>query len=280
MNEMKIIENDLVPVYETDKGIKVVNGRELHQVLQSGQDFSTWVKRRLSECDAEENEDFDRFHRKMEANNATLIEYIIKLDTAKEMAMLERNDKGKQVRKYFIDVEKRHKQNIVDRTQLSPQMQMFYVIADGQAKMELEQKRLSEEQKKQGEQIKRIEETQTTIAETFQNTSDVESFQKWANNCITKIAESPNFTQGTTRSMKYSLARSESYERLMRKRNCRLDDRVQRAKGRALEERPDIKKAELNKINKLYVIANDKDLRPAYELVIKEMMMCYCVKTA
>ena len=82
--------------------------------------------------------------------------------------------------------------------------------------------------------------------------------------------------------MKYSMARSESYERLSRKRNCRLDDRVQRAKGRALEERPDIKKAELNKINKLYVIANDKDLRPAYELVIKEMMMCYCtnVKTA
>lgn len=78
--------------------------------------------------------------------------------------------------------------------------------------------------------------------------------------------------------MKYSLARSESYERLSRKRNCRLDDRVQRAKGRALEERPDIKKADLSKINKLYVIANDKDLRPAYELVVKEMMMCYCVK--
>lgn len=282
MNEMKIIENDLVPVYETDKGIKIVYGKDLHKSLEVKTDFSTWVKRRLSECDAEENEDFDLLPKIEEQVSGIkhTIEYVIKLDTAKEMAMLERNDKGKQVRKYFIDVEKRHKQNIVDRTQLSPQMQMFYAIADGQAKMELEQKRLSEEQKKQGEQIKRIEETQTTIAETFQNTSDVESFQKWANNCITKIAESPNFTQGTTRSMKYSLARGESYERLMRKRNCRLDDRVQRAKGRALEERPDIKKAELNKINKLYVIANDKDLRPAYELVIKEMMMCYCVKTA
>lgn len=280
MNELKMIENDLVPVYETDKGIKVVNGRELHQVLQSGQDFSTWVKKRLSECDAEENEDFDRFHRKMEANNATMIDYIIKLDIAKEMAMLERNEKGKQVRKYFIAVEEKYKQNALDVAQLSPELQMFNKIFQSVAQQQLEQKRQAEEISKQGEQIRQIEQTQTAIAETFTKVDDTESFQHWVNNCITKIAESPYFTNGSTRNMKYSLARSESYERLMRKRNCRLDDRVQRAKGRALEERPDIKKAELQKINKLYVIANDKDLRPAYELVIKEMMMCYCVKSA
>lgn len=107
--DLKIIEKELVPVYETDKGIKVVNGRELHQVLQSGQDFSTWVKKRLAECDAVENEDYDRFHKKMEANNATMIDYFIKLDIAKEMAMLERNDKGKQVRRYFIQIEKKYK---------------------------------------------------------------------------------------------------------------------------------------------------------------------------
>ena len=106
MEDLKIIENEMVPVYETDKGIKVVNGRELHKVLGSKQDFSTWVKKRLSDCEAEENEDFERFHRKMEANNATLIDYLIRLDTAKEMAMLERNEKGKQVRRYFIEVER------------------------------------------------------------------------------------------------------------------------------------------------------------------------------
>lgn len=109
MQNLKIIENELVPVYETDTGEKVVNGRELHSVLQSKQDFSTWVKARLKECDAIENEDYDRFHKKMEANNATMIEYIIKLDTAKEMAMLERNAKGKQVRRYFIQIEKKYR---------------------------------------------------------------------------------------------------------------------------------------------------------------------------
>ena len=121
--DLKVIENEIVPVYETDKGIKVVNGRELHHILQSGQDFSTWVKKRLAECDALENEDFHRFHKKKEANNATIIEYIIKLDTAKEMAMLERNEKGKQVRRYFIEVEKRYKRTSIELNTMSPELQ-------------------------------------------------------------------------------------------------------------------------------------------------------------
>lgn len=121
MNDLTVIENELVPVYETSTGEKVVNGRELHSVLQSRQDFSTWVKARLKECDAIENEDYDRFHKKMEANNATMIEYIIKLDIAKEMAMLERNEKGKQVRRYFIQIEKKYKSALLDN--LSPELQ-------------------------------------------------------------------------------------------------------------------------------------------------------------
>lgn len=134
----------------------------------------------------------------------------------------------------------------------------------------MEQKRLSKE-------IEQVKQTQTAIVDTFQKANDTEDFQKWANNRLAQIAESPKFDKGYGRSKNYSLARTESYERLKQKRNCRLDDRVQKAIGRALEERPDIKKSELQKINKIYVIANDKDLRPAYELVIKEMMMYYCV---
>lgn len=278
MGEMKIIENDLVPVYETDKGIKVVYGTELHSALEVKSNYREWANRRFSDIDAIKDEDFQAVEFSTPSCQ-TKKEHIINIDTAKEMAMLERNKKGKQIRKYFIDVEKRHKQGNVDLEQLNPTTRLMNLLVQSISQNELEQKRLSEEQKKQGEQIKKIEETQTTIAETFKSTSDIDNFQRWVSNCISKIAESPKFTDESTRSTKYSMARSESYKRLTKKRNCRLDDRVQRAKGRALEERPDIKKAELNKINKLYVIANDKDLRPAYELVIKEMMMCYCVGT-
>lgn len=272
--ELKVIENDLVPVYETDKGIKVVNGRELHQALQSGQDFSTWVKKRLAECDAEENKDYDLFHNSVEQVSGTKhrIEYIIKLDIAKEMAMLEKNEKGKQIRKYFIAVEEKYKQGIVDHSKLSPELQMFLKMGEAMAQQELEQKRMAKE-------IEEVKQVQNVITETFQKTSDVEDFQKWANNMLAQIAESPKFDKGYGRSKNYSLAHTESYERLKQKRNCRLDDRVQKAIGRAIEEKPDIKKDELRKYNKLYIIANDKDLRPVYELVIKEMMIAYCVST-
>ena len=109
MMDLKVIENDLVPVYETDKGEKVVHGTELHAVLGAKSRFNDWVRNRLNDCDAIENEDFETLTKNL-VNGGQAKEYIIKLDTAKEMAMLERNSKGKQVRRYFIQVEKKYRQ--------------------------------------------------------------------------------------------------------------------------------------------------------------------------
>ena len=273
MSNLTVIDNEIVPVYETDKGEKVVDGRELHTVLQSKQDFSTWVKKRLAECDAVENTDYELLHNSVEQVSGTKyrIDYTIKLDTAKEMAMLERNEIGKRVRKHFIEIENRYKQCVIDRTQLSPQTQLLLSMSESIARTELEQKR-------QSEQLNRLESNQKALTDTFQSTPDSESFQQWANKCLSKIAESSNFHPEYGRQSRYAFARNESYERLKRKWNCNLDDRVARAKGRAMERNPGITKAELNSINKLTIITNDKSLRPVYETVIKEMMIAYCVK--
>ena len=92
---------------------QTVNARELHAFLQSKQDFSTWIKNRVEQYDFVENQDFVRFHKKMEANNATMIEYYITLNMAKELAMVERNDKGKQARQYFIECERKLREHQV-----------------------------------------------------------------------------------------------------------------------------------------------------------------------
>ena len=84
--------------------VNSVNARELHKALELKSDFSTWTKKELDLFT--ENVDYIRLHKKMEANNATMIEYILTLDTAKHLAMIQRNQKGKEVRDYFIQCEK------------------------------------------------------------------------------------------------------------------------------------------------------------------------------
>ncbi len=115
MNDLKLLENELVPVYTTSTGEKVVYGKELHAVLEVKSNYRDWIKNRIKDCDARENEDFESFDKFLAKGGRPQIEHIIKLDTAKEMAMLERNDKGKRVRRYFIEVEKRYKENIMPK---------------------------------------------------------------------------------------------------------------------------------------------------------------------
>lgn len=249
----------------------MTTARALYDFLELAQgQFSRWAKNNIENNQFyEENKDWWGFD--IVSNGNSCKDYRLTTDFAKHLSMESHSAKGKIARQYFVGIEEKVKQDVIDRKSLSPQLQMVGQMFEAMAKQEIEQKR-------QAEQINRIEKRQDVIIETFQKTNDTEDFQHWANNCLSKIAESPNFNKGFDRAQKYALVRKESYERLSAKRPCRLDDRVQKAKGRALENNPSIKRSELEKINKIYVISNDKDLKTAYELVIKEMMMFYCVE--
>jgi len=275
---MRIIENGLVPVYETNTGEKIVYGKDLHKSLLVRTDFSTWVKRRLNECDAKEKIDYDLLPKIEEQISGTKhsIEYEIKLDTAKEMAMLERNEIGKQVRKYFIEVDNRHKQQEIDRQELSPQTQALIALTESIARTELQQKRITERQNKLEERVDQQAETIQTVKETFTKGASEQETTQWVNHCITKIAESPNFTFAFGN--RYAAARNESYQRLTTKAGCCLDQKVRNAIARAEEKGST--QAQKNNINKLTVIMADKRLKEIYVGVIKEMMIAYCVEVS
>lgn len=123
--DLRVIENELVPVYETNAGEKVVYGTELHAVLKVKSRYREWIDRRFSDIDAMENEDFEAAEISAPSGQ-TKKDHIIKLDTAKEMAMLERNEKGKQVRRYFIQIEKKYKENSL--ADLSPELRAVIVV--------------------------------------------------------------------------------------------------------------------------------------------------------
>ena len=108
--------NELIKLNETKIGIELVqtvNARELYAFLESKQDFSTWIKNRIDKYGFVENQDFAVSHKKMEnpQGGRPAIEYYITLDMAKEVAMIENNEKGRDVRQYFIQCEKQLKSN-------------------------------------------------------------------------------------------------------------------------------------------------------------------------
>lgn len=125
MQNLTVIENELVPVYGTSTGEKVVYGTELHEVLGVKTPYKDWSSRRLMDVDAIENEDFEAAQI-CAPSGQNRKEHIIKLDTAKEMAMLERNEKGKQVRRYFIQIEKKYKENTLE--DLSPELKAVIIV--------------------------------------------------------------------------------------------------------------------------------------------------------
>lgn len=92
--------------------IETVSARELHSFLEVGRDFSNWIKARISKYGFVENTDYITLAQIGELENKGLqgrIEYYITLDMAKQLAMVENNDKGMQARKYFIECERQLK---------------------------------------------------------------------------------------------------------------------------------------------------------------------------
>lgn len=86
--------------------VNAVNARELHDKLGVKRDFSNWIKDRLEGFT--EGQDFTvaKIGDGKNRGRFAPIDYIISLDVAKHIAMLERNEQGRKIRQYFIEVEK------------------------------------------------------------------------------------------------------------------------------------------------------------------------------
>ena len=120
--------NELIRITE-QKGIQLVDARELHRKLQTRRDFSNWIKGRIQEYGFIENEDyftenqwFAKFGESKVSENKRFTkaggdrrskDYFITTNMAKELAMVERNEQGRKIRRYFIEMEKIALQTII-----------------------------------------------------------------------------------------------------------------------------------------------------------------------
>lgn len=99
--------NEVIKVTVNDNHEPIVSGRQLHEALGVKTEYKKWFSR-MTEYGFNENEDFLKVTQKCPTSSTgqNTTDHIIKLDMAKEIAMIQRTDKGKEVRQYFIQVEK------------------------------------------------------------------------------------------------------------------------------------------------------------------------------
>ena len=104
---------ELIKIIERDDR-QLVSGRELHEFLEIRTKYKDWF-RRMVEYRFEEAIDFIRVAQKRATNNlknpvTTVIDHAISIDMAKEISMIQRTEKGKIARQYFINCEKKLKE--------------------------------------------------------------------------------------------------------------------------------------------------------------------------
>lgn len=100
--------NELINVTLNDNHEPVVSGRQLHEALEVKTRYNDWFNR-MTEYGFIENQDYRAITQKRvtaQGNSTNQVDHVIKLDMAKEIAMIQRTERGKQVRQYFIQVEK------------------------------------------------------------------------------------------------------------------------------------------------------------------------------
>jgi phage anti-repressor protein/phage antirepressor YoqD-like protein len=92
-----------------DQSVNAVNARDLHAFLGNKDNFSHWISDRIRQYEFVEGRDFEVFGNLPQnpQGGRPSKEYAITLDMAKELAMVERNEKGKEARQYFIECERK-----------------------------------------------------------------------------------------------------------------------------------------------------------------------------
>lgn len=132
--------NELIPLHNND-GIQAVMGRDLHQFLEVKTSYKDWFPRMVA-YGFEEPKDYALKieHTPSPAGMKEKLNHIITLDMAKEISMIQRTDKGKQARQYFIECEKRARAPKIDGSEIT-RLELIQIAMNAETeRLALEQK--------------------------------------------------------------------------------------------------------------------------------------------
>jgi anti-repressor protein len=138
LENIRIFSEDVIPVYDTDTGEKVVLGRELHEKLKIKTPYHIWFPR-MVEYGFVDGTDYFTENKNVHREDGrkmpqVQIDHIIKLDMAKHIAMIQRTPEGMEIRQKLIDLEKNASVN--QFAGLSKELQAILVIDQRTIKQE------------------------------------------------------------------------------------------------------------------------------------------------
>ena len=236
MNDLTIFSSDIIPVYITTTGEKVVVGRELHQQLKINSKYADWFKN-VCGYGFVENIDYLALSKNLE-NGGRTIEHLMKLDMAKHIAMIQRTPEGKAIRDKLIALE-------TNVAELSPELRLLI-------NMEVQQK----------QQAKALEATNRrldSIGDVI--TLSPTAWREDTKRLISKVAQK--------RGGAYQETNAEVFRLVDERGGVSLETRLTNKRRRMADE--GVCKSKRDKISKVDVIAEDKKLVEIYLAVVKDL---------
>lgn len=141
-------------------GQQVVSAKELHEYLEVKTKLIIWCQR-MFKYGFEENQDYTAIKFENPVNQQiTIQDYALTLDAAKEISMLQRTEKGKQARKYFIETEKAFKNQSTQEVKPLSSLELLKLTVKA---MDDQQKQINEVQK----EVERLKAKSTTRQECY-----------------------------------------------------------------------------------------------------------------
>lgn len=236
----------------------MTTARALYEFLELAQgQFARWAKANIEANEFyEENKDWWGFDIVSNGNNCK--DYRLTTDFAKHLSMESHSARGKEARQYFVTVENKAKEMVINRSQLSPQMQMVMSLAESMARQELEQKR-------QAEQVQKLESTVTNMKEIF-----TEPIGDWKADINAKVR---NISAKS--GIDYQTLYNQMYGELENEAHCVLA-RLQSNKIKRMEDAGNTKTAIKEGTTKIAVIFDNARLRVIFENIVRRYAMRYC----
>lgn len=245
--------NELIKTIKKDDGTIAVSGRDLHEFLGIETRFNDWFQRMIG-YGFEDKKDFYSFLSKTPSGGRPAQDFAMTIDMAKEISMIQRNEKGKQARQYFIEVEKRYKQGQIDMNNLSPETRMAMATAQALANQELK--------------LKSMDTKLDSIADIV-GTSTMD-WRKSTQHLINRIVQIQGGEVENWKSV-----RNDIYDEVDRRAGSSLSIRLTNLKRRMAEE--GVTKSKRDKTTKVDVIGNDKKLIEIYMAVVKDFAIKYSI---